>query len=148
MPKKSLYFIKALQYKWLKSLAIYWIKVRELWVLYRCVLRQSSVFPCIHAPILPINYKKITKHFQYGYKTETKLKHRTHYAIFQNRRIYVSCQLYGLVHYAACAFLPYINVLRLALVGGYSLSGCLCGLGLYRHLGRESVSVFDGFVYL
>ena len=26
-------------------------------------------------------------------------------------------KLYGFVHYAACAFLPYINGLRLALVG-------------------------------
>ena len=33
--------------------------------------------------------QKTTKCFQYGYKTKTKLKHRTHYAIFQNRRIYV-----------------------------------------------------------
>ena len=35
----------------------------------------------------PTNYKKITKHFQYGYKTKIKLKHITHYAIFQNRHI-------------------------------------------------------------
>ena len=54
-------------------------------------------------------------------------------------------RLYGLVYYAACAFCPYINCLQLALVGEYSLQGCLCGLGLYGHLGRESVSVFDGF---
>ena len=44
--------------------------------------------------------------------------------------------------------LPYINGLRSALVSEYSSLGCLCGLGLYGHLGRESVSVFDGFVYL
>ena len=31
--------------------------------------------------------QNITKHFQCGYKTKTKLKHRTHYAIFQNRCI-------------------------------------------------------------
>ena len=48
-----------------------------------------------------------------------------------------------LVHFA-----PYINGLWSALVGEYSLSGCLCGVGLYEHLERESVSVFDGFVCL
>ena len=106
MPKKSLYFTKALQCKWLKSLTIYWIKVREFWVLYERVLRHFSVFPRIHVPIFPMNYKKITKCFQYNYRTNTKLKYRTHYAIFQNRRICASCQLYGLVHYAACAFCP------------------------------------------
>ena len=43
---------------------------------------------------------------------------------------------------------PYINGLRSALVSEYSLSGCLCGLGLCWRLGREIVSAFDGFVYL
>ena len=61
--------------------------------------------------------QKITKCFQCGYKTKTRLKHRTHYTIFQNRRICASCQLYGLVHYVACAFYPYMNGLRSALVG-------------------------------
>ena len=55
------------------------------------VLRQSSVFPRIHAPIFPTNYKKITKRFRCGYKTETRSRHRTHYAIFQNRHICASC---------------------------------------------------------
>ncbi len=39
-------------------------------------------------------------------------------------------KLYGLVYYAACAFCPYINGLRLALVGEYSLSGCFMRLWL------------------
>ena len=137
-----------LQCKWLKSLAIYWIKVRELWVLYECVLRQFSVFPRIHAHIFARKLQKITKCFQYGYKTKTKLKHITHYAIFQNRRICTSCRLYGLVHYAACAFCPYINSLQSALVSEYSLSSCLCGVGLYGRWERERVSVFDGFVFI
>ena len=55
------------------------------------VLRHFSVFPHIHALILPGKLQKITKCFQCGYKTETKLKHRTHYAIFQNRHICASC---------------------------------------------------------
>ena len=51
------------------------------------------------------------------------------------------------MHYAACAFCPYINGLRSALVG-VAGQAVLCVLGLYGHLGRESVSVFDGLVYL
>ena len=99
---------------------IYWVKVRELWVLYERVLRHFSVFPRIHAPILPHKLQKITKCFQCDYKTKTKLKHRTHYAIFQNRRIYVSCQLYGLGHYAACVFLPIYKWLAV----------CACWVGI------------------
>ena len=47
--------------------------------------------------------------------------------------------------------LPYIHGLRSALVDEYSLSGCLYILGLYgrlRERERESVSVFEGLVYL
>ena len=43
--------------------------------------------------------------------------------------------------------LPYINGLRSALVG-VAGQAVLCVLGLYGHLWRESVSVFDGIVYL
>ena len=91
MPKKSLYFTKVLRCKWLKSLAIYRIKVREFW---SCMSAYYVNFQFSHAyirPFCPTNYKKITKHFQCGYKTKTRLKHRTHYAIFQNRRICASC---------------------------------------------------------
>ena len=50
---------------------------------------------------------------------------------------------------ALCGFyiLPYINGLRSALVG-VAYQAVLCGIGLYGHLGRESVSVFDGFVFI
>ena len=41
---------------------------------------------CI-CPFCPKKLQKTTKHFQCGYKTKTKLKHRTHYVIFQNRHI-------------------------------------------------------------
>ena len=124
MPEKSLYFTKALQCKVIKSLVIYWIKVRELWVLYERVLRHFSVFPRIHAPILPDKLQKITKCFQCGYKTKTKLKHRTHYAIFQNRRICASCLIVWLGVLCGLCILPYIHGLRLALVGECGLSCC------------------------
>ena len=145
MPKKSLYFTKALQCKWLKSLAIYWIKVRELWVLYRCVLRQSSVFPRIHAPIFPKNYKTFSMWLQ----TKTKLKHRTHYAIFQNRRICAYRQIIWLGALCGLCILPYINGLRSALVDEYSLSGCFMRSWLVWALSaweRECVWRFCVFV--
>ena len=47
-----------------------------------------------------------------------------------------------------CIFALYINGLWSALVGEYSLSGCLYVFGLYGSLESESVSVFDGLVYL
>ena len=130
---------------------IYWIKVRELWVVHERVLRQFSVFPRIHAPILPDKLQKITKRFQCGYKIKTKLKHKTHYAIFQNRRICASCLIVWLGALCGLCILPYINGLRSALVGEYSLSGCFMRYWLvweFRERERESVSVFNGFVYL
>mgnify|MGYP003524461547 CR=1 FL=1 len=56
-------------------------------------------------------------------------------------------RLYGSVYYAACAFCHICTTcgLRLWVCG---LSGCLCVLDLYGRLESESVSVFDGFVYL
>lgn len=126
---------------------IYWIKVREFWVLYRCVLCQSSVFPRIYAPILPINYKKITKYFQCGYKTKTKLKHRTHYAIFQNRRICTSCLTIWLCSLCGLCVLPIYKWLAVCACE-CGCSGCLCSLGLYGRLVRDSVSVFDGLVFI
>ena len=56
-----------------------------------CVLRQFSVSPHMYTPILPDKLQKITKRFQCGHKTKTKLKHITHYAIFQNRPICANC---------------------------------------------------------
>ena len=91
--------------------------------------------------------QKITKRFQCGYKTETKLKHRTHYAIFQNRRIYSDCPAIWLGALCGLCILHHIYGLRSALVG-VAGQAVLCVLGLYGHLWRESVSVFDGVVYL
>ena len=56
-----------------------------------CVLRQFSVFPTHTRAHFAHKLRKITKRFQCGHKTKTKLKHITHYAIFQNRRICASC---------------------------------------------------------
>ena len=106
--------------------------MRELWVLYKCVLRQFSVFPYAYTRLFARQITKDYKTFSMWSQNSDKLKHRTHYAIFQNRRIYVSCQLYGFVHYAACVFYPYINCLRSALVGEY-------GQAAYAVLGRVDI---------
>ena len=94
------------------------------------VLRQFSVSPRIHAPILPDKLQKITKCFQCGYKTETKLKHRTHYAIFQNRRICSDRPIVWLGALCGFCILPYIHDLRFALVGvadqdAYAVLACV-----------------------
>ena len=111
------------------------------------VLHQFSVFPRIHAPILPQKLQKITKHFQCGYKTKTKPKHRTHYAIFQNRRICADSQTIWLGALCGLCVLLIYKWLAACACGCGSL-GCLCVLVLYGHSGRESVSVFDSLVYL
>ena len=57
------------------------------------------------------------KTFSMWLQTKTKLKHRTHYAIFQNCRICAICQIIWLGALCGLCILPYINGLRLALVG-------------------------------
>ena len=80
--------------KWVNVTKSHRIKVTEMGgILHECILHQILFFPRIYMPILPPKLQKITKHFQCGYKTKTKLKHRTHYAIFQNCRICASCQI-------------------------------------------------------
>ena len=98
------------------------------------VLRQFSVFPRIHAPILPDKLQKITKRFQCDYKTKTRLKHRTHYAIFQNRRICADRPIIWLGALCGLCILPYINGLRSALVGvsGHAAYAFLACMGVER----------------
>ena len=91
--------------------------------------------------------QKITKCFQCGYKIKTRLRYITHYAIFQNRHICADHPAIWLGALCGLCILPYIHGLQSALVSEYSLSGCLCGIGLYGRWVRESVSVFDGLVY-
>ena len=130
MPKKSLYFTKALQCKWLKSLAIYWIKVRELWVLYERVLRQFSVFPRIHAPILP---RKITKDYKmFSMWLQNRDKTETQNALCNFSKSPHMCRSSGyiawcimrLVHFAIYIWFVVCACLRSSL-------DCLCVLGLY-----------------
>ena len=129
MPEKSLHFIKSLQCKWLKSLAIYRTKVTEFG---SCMSAYYINLQFPHAYMRPFyphtNYKKITKYFQYGYKIKTKLKHRTHYATFQNRRICANYPIIWLGTLYGLCILLYMHGWRsaLALMG---FSGCLCGLG-------------------
>ena len=125
MPKKSLYFTKALQCKWLKSLAIYWIKVRELWVVCARVLRHFSVFPRIHAPILP---RKITKDYKmFSMWLQNRDKTETQNALCNFSKSPHMCKLPNYMAWCIMwlvSFALYINGLWSALVGEYSLSGC------------------------
>ena len=84
--------------------------MRELWVLYRCVLRHFSVSPthtfAHFAPKITKNYKTFSMWLQ----IKTKLKHRTHYAIFQNLRICASCLIIELCALCGlCIFAIYIH---------------------------------------
>lgn len=117
MPEKSLHFTKALQCKWLKSLAIYRTKVTELgscMSAYYINLQFSHAYA--HTFFAPQITKKITKHFQYCYKTKTKLKHRTHYATFQNHHICAYRLSVWLSALCGLCILPYVHGLRSALV--------------------------------
>ena len=112
-----------------------------------CVLRQFSVFPRIHAPILPHKLQKDYKTFSMWLQNKDKTK--THNALcnfsesphmFRSHG-YMALFIMRLVHFAIYA--------RLAVCScGCGRSRYLCSLGLYRHWACESVSVFDGFVYL
>ena len=113
------------------------------------VLRQLSVSPRIHAPILPDklqkDYKTFSMWLQNKDKTETQnalcnFSKSPHICRSPNYMVWCIMRL---VHFAL-----YINGLWSALVGEYSLLGCLYDVGLYGRLESESVSVFDGFVYL
>ena len=118
-----------LQCKWLKSLAIYWIKVRELWVVCVRVLRHFSVFPCIHAPIFPINYKKLQNVFNVVTKQRQT---ETQNALCNFSKLPHMCKLLIIWLGALCGLciLPYIHGLRLALVC-VAYQAVLYSLGLY-----------------
>ena len=57
---------------------------------------------------------------------------------------YMAWRIIRLVHF----LLIYKLLAFLRLWVSIAYRAVLCGLGLYGHLGRESVSVFDGLVYL
>ena len=88
--------------------------------------RITSIFsfPRIHAPILPRKITKDYKKFSMWLQKKTKLKHRTHYAIFQNRPICVDRQTIWIGALCGLCILPYINGLRSALVCECGLLGC------------------------
>ena len=92
--------------------------------------------------------QKITKRFQCGYKTKTKLKHRTHYAIFQNRRICANRPAIWLGALCGLCVLPYINCLRSALVSEWliRLFARSWFVWAFRERERECVWRFGVFV--
>ena len=122
--------------------------MREFGVVCVRVLRHFSVFPRIHAPIFPMNYKRLQNVFNV---VTNKDKIETQNALCNFSKSPHMCKLLivWLGTLCGCAFCPYINGLRsatCACLRGWS--GCLCVISLHGRLESESVSVFDGFVYL
>ena len=130
----------------IKSLVIYWVKVRELWVLYERVLRQFSVSPRIHAPIFPKNYKTFSMWLQNKDKTKTQN------ALCNFSKSPHMCKLL-IVWLGAlcglCIFALYINGLWSALVGECSLSYCFMRYWLVWALRAwERERVWRSFVFV
>ena len=72
-------------------------------------------FPHIHAPILPINYKRLQNVFNVVTKQRQNQNIERIMQFFKIAAYVQVAKLYGLVHYAACAFCPIYTacVLRL-----------------------------------
>ena len=75
-------------------------------------------------PFCPTNYKKITNIFNVVTKQRQNWNTERIMQFFKIAPYVHIAQLYGLVHYAACAFCSYIHGLRLALVCECGWSGC------------------------
>ena len=70
------------------------------------VLRHFSVFPRIHAPILPTNYKRLQNVFNVVTKQRQDRNTERIIQFFKIAAYVQFAKLYGLVHYAACVFCP------------------------------------------
>ena len=96
--------------------------------------------------------RQITKRLQNVFNVVTKHRqdwNTEHIMQFFKIAAYVHiAQLYGLVHYAACVFCHIYMACGLLLWMSIAYQAVLCVLGLYGRWVRESVSVFDGLVYL
>lgn len=101
---------------------------------------------CIH-PFCPTNYKKLQNIFNVVTKQRQNWNTERIMQFFKIAAYVHIARLYSLVHYAVCAFFALYKLLAVCACGCISL-GCLCNLDLHKHWVRESVSVFDGFVYL
>lgn len=115
-PEKSLYFTKALQCKVIKSLVIYWIKVRELWVLYKCVLCQFSVSPHMYTPILPDKLQKDYKTFSIWLQNKDKTETHNTLCNFSKSPHIWKLLIVWLGTLCGLCILPYMHGLRSALV--------------------------------
>ena len=118
-------------------------------VLHERVLRQFSVFPCIHAPIFPMNYKRLQNVFnmvtkqKQNWNTERIMQFFKIAAYVQVANCMAWC-IMRLVH-----FCPYINGLRFALVSEYSLSVCFMRYWLvWAVREREREHVWRLFVFV
>ena len=101
----------------------------------------------MYTPILPDKLQKDYKMFSMWLQNKDKMEYRTHYAIFQNRRICADRSAIWIGALCGLCILPIYKWLVFCACWCVSL-GCLCGIGLYRRLRRESMGVFEGLVYL
>ena len=127
---------------------IYWIKVRELWVVCARITSFFS-FPThtrAHFPHkLQKDYKTFSMWLQNKDKTETynalcNFSESPHMCRSSNHMAWCIMRLVYFAHiYMAC-------VLRLLVSVAYQ--AVLYSLGLHGRWGSEGVSVFDGFVFI
>lgn len=102
--------------------------------MHMCVLRQFSVFPRIHAPIFA---RQITKDYKtFSMRLQNKDKAETQNALCNFSKSPHMCKLLIIWLGTLCGLciLPYINGLRLALVGvaDQAAYAALAFVGVYR----------------
>ena len=127
----------------------FFIKAAKLWG--SCVCAYYVNFQFSHAytrPFCPINYKKLQNVFNVVTK-QIQNWNTEHIMQFFKIAAYVHiARPYGLVHYAACVFCTIYMACGLRLLVNIAYRAVLYSLGLHGRWESESVSVFEGLVYL
>lgn len=123
MPKKALHFTKVLQCKLLKSLAICWIKVREIWSYigaYYVIFQFPHAYMCQFCRQITKDYKMFSMRLQNKDKTETQN------ALCNFSKSPYMCKLLIVWIGALCGLCIFALYIRLA------VCACWCGsLGLF-----------------
>ena len=117
--------------------------------LYECVLCQILFSPRIHAPILPINYKLQKDYKTFSIWLQNKDKTETHNTLCNFSKSPHMFRSLGYMAWYIMRFVHFAIYARLAVCScECGRSSCLCSLWPCGHWESESVSVFDGFMYL
>ena len=131
----------------IKSLAIYWIKVREFGLAWARITSIFSFPTHVHAHFAH-KLQKITKHFQCGYKTETKIEIQNALCNFSKSPHMYKLPIVWLGALCGLYILPIYKWLAVCACE-YSLSGCFMRSWLVwavREREREHVWRFFVFV--